>query len=152
LRVGMKNGEFIVDPPEGEVSDLDLNIAAKPGAVLMVEAGANFLTEEQMLDAITHAHKLMEPLFEAQEEIRRAIGKQKREDPPPARYEALVAEVTKVASPLVAKAFAIPGKQDRTKALKKVDDEVMTQVNPDGDSGKKRQVKAVLEELQYRYL
>ena len=36
LRVGMKDGQYIIDPKEGSGSDLDLNIAAKPGAVLMV--------------------------------------------------------------------------------------------------------------------
>jgi len=41
LRVGLKNGEYVIDPLEGEadVKDLDLNIACSPEAVLMVEAG-----------------------------------------------------------------------------------------------------------------
>ena len=42
LRIGMENGKFILDPKQGQAGDLDLNVAAKPGAVLMVEAGANF--------------------------------------------------------------------------------------------------------------
>ena len=59
LRLGMKDGEYIVDPVEGteETLDLDLNIACKEDAVLMVEAGAQFLSEEQMIDAIEYAHK-----------------------------------------------------------------------------------------------
>lgn len=44
----------------------------------MVEAGANFLSEDQMLDAITHAHKLMEPVFQMQLSLQKEMGKTKR--------------------------------------------------------------------------
>ena len=75
LRLGMKDGEYIVDPVEGteETLDLDLNIACKEDAVLMVEAGAQFLSEEQMIDAIEYAHKTMQPLFEMQREIQKKL-------------------------------------------------------------------------------
>ena len=71
LRIGMKDGQFTVDPGENEEGDLELNIACNPDAVLMVEAGANFLAEEKMLDAIDYARELMKPLFAAQLKCRK---------------------------------------------------------------------------------
>jgi polyribonucleotide nucleotidyltransferase len=150
LRVGMKDGQYIIDPKEGQGGDLDLNIAAKPGAVLMVEAGANFLTEEQMLDAITHAHKLMEPVFQMQLAIQKEIGKPKRTVNPPAWDKDLLAKVNDMATPLVNKAFSIASKVDRKNALSTVTKDVLTAVNPAGDSSVTKVVKKMLEEVQFR--
>jgi polyribonucleotide nucleotidyltransferase len=149
LRVGMKDGKYIIDPKEGEGGDLDLNIAAKPGALLMVEAGANFLSEEQMLDAISHAHKLMEPVFEMQNSIRKEIGKQKRAFSPPAWDKDLHKKVKDIATPLVTKAFTIASKIDRKNALSIVTKDVLTAVNPNGESAITKVVKKMLEDVQF---
>ena len=149
LRVGMKDGQYIIDPKEGQGGDLDLNIAAKPGAVLMVEAGANFLSEEQMLDAITHAHKLMEPVFAMQLSIQKEIGKPKRAVNPPAWDKDLVKKVHDMATPLVNKAFTIASKVDRKNALSTLTKDVLTAVNPAGDSSTTKIIKKVLEEVQF---
>ena len=149
LRVGMKEGKYIIDPKEGEGGDLDLNIAAKPGALLMVEAGANFLSEEQMLDAISHAHKLMEPVFEMQNSIRKEIGKPKRAFSPPAWDKELHKKVQDIATPLVTKAFTIASKADRKTALSSVTKDVLTSVNPNGESAITKVVKKMLEEVQF---
>ena len=152
VRLGMKNGEFIFDPHENEVSDLDLTVAAKPGAVLMVEAGANFLSETQMLDAISHAHKLMEPLFAIQEQIRKDIGKPKRDVTPPARDQDLFKDITSKASGPIADAFSIRLKQDRQKAVKTVCKKIAEELNPTGDSKRGKQISTILEEIQYKSL
>ncbi len=149
LRVGMKDGKYIIDPKEGEGGDLDLNVAAKPGALLMVEAAANFLSEEQMLDAISHAHKLMEPVFEMQESIRKEIGKQKRSFSPPAWDKDLVKKVHDIATPLVTRAFTIASKIERKTALSSVTKDVLTSVNPKGESAVTKVVKKILEEVQF---
>lgn len=150
LRVGMKDGKFIIDPKEGQGGDLDLNIAAKPGAVLMVEAGANFLSEEQLLDAITYAHKLMEPVFEMQYSIQKEIGKPKRAVNPPAWDPELVKKVNEMATPLVNKAFTIASKVDRKTALSSLTKDVLTAVNPNGESSVTKVVKKILEDVQFR--
>ena len=61
VRVGLIEGNFVVNPdedsllPDGE-SELDLVVAGTSEAILMVEAGANEVTEQQMLDALDIAH------------------------------------------------------------------------------------------------
>lgn len=57
LRIGMQDGAFIVQNDEAAVSDLELNIACKEDAILMVEAGASFLSEEKMIEAFEYAQK-----------------------------------------------------------------------------------------------
>jgi polyribonucleotide nucleotidyltransferase len=150
LRIGLKNGEYIVDPVEGADTDLDLNVAAKPGALLMVEAGANFLSEEQMLDAISHAHKLMEPVYEMQLEVQKAIGKPKRSPPPPSVEPALKASVFEAASSLVRKAFSIHSKQERRNALSTLTKDVISSLNPAGDDKITSKIKKSLEDVQYK--
>lgn len=150
LRVGMKDGQYVIDPKEGEAGDLDLNIAAKPGAVLMVEAGANFLSEDQLLDAITHAHKLMEPVFQMQQAIQKEIGKAKRTVKTPDWDKDLVKKVNDMAMPLVNQAFTIASKSDRKNALSTLTKDVLTTVNPGNDSSVTKIVKKILEDVQFR--
>jgi len=149
LRVGMKGGEYVIDPALEETIELDLNIAAKPGAVLMVEAGANFLSEQQMLDAITHAHRLMEPLFELQIQLQKEIGKPKREVPGPSWDATFADDVRRAARPLIAEAFAIREKLARRKALSDASAKVMKDLNPDGESVKVKHIAKLVEEVQY---
>ncbi len=150
LRVGMVDGKYVIDPKHGQGGDLDLNIAAKPGGVLMVEAGANFLSEEQMLDAISHAHKLMEPVFEMQIALQKEIGQKKRTVAAPAWDSAIQNKVNEMAMPLVKKAFTIAGKAERKSALSSVTKDVISAANPTGDGSTTKQIKKMLEDVQFR--
>lgn len=81
VRVGLIDGEFVVDPliTEMENSSLDLRIAAKRDAIIMVEAGANEVDEETIAEALEFGHQAVMPLLDLQEEMRAALGKEKRE-------------------------------------------------------------------------
>lgn len=152
LRIGMKDGQYILDPKTGQEGDLDLNIAAKPGAVLMVEAGAKFLTEEQMLDAINYAHQLMEPVFDMQIALQKEIGKPKRPILGNGWNQEIQKKVFDLATPLVANAFRIAGKAERRNAISTLTKEVITAVNPANDSAVTKQIKKMLEEVQFRVM
>jgi polyribonucleotide nucleotidyltransferase len=152
LRIGMKDGQYLLDPKTGFEGDLDLNIAAKPGALLMVEAGANFLTEEQMLDAINYAHKLMEPVFEMQIALQKSIGKPKRSVSEPAWDATVKKKVYEMATPLVQKAFSIHAKAERKNAISILSKDVITAANPTGDSTTTKHIKKMLEDVQFRVM
>ncbi len=64
VRIGRKDGQFIVFPTFAEMqgSDLDLLVAGTPDAIAMVEAGANELTETQMIEALELAHKTIKEI------------------------------------------------------------------------------------------
>ncbi len=81
VRVGRIEGEFIINPTfqQMEVSDLDLRLAGTREAILMVECGADEIPEDVLVEALELGHKAIQPLIEAQEAMRAAIGKPKQE-------------------------------------------------------------------------
>jgi polyribonucleotide nucleotidyltransferase len=83
VRVGLIDGQFVFNPTSSQMekSLLDLRLAGTQDAIIMVECGANEITEEQMLDALQQGHAAMQPVIELQEKMRAEIGKPKREFP-----------------------------------------------------------------------
>ncbi|MGB4768590.1 MAG: polyribonucleotide nucleotidyltransferase [Candidatus Saccharimonas sp.] len=78
LRVGRVNGEFkaFLTPEEREASDLDLVVAGIESGVVMVEAGANEVDEEVVIEAIAWAHKAMQPAIVLQKELAEKVAKE----------------------------------------------------------------------------
>jgi polyribonucleotide nucleotidyltransferase len=81
VRVGRIDGRFIVNPTFAQLknSDLDLRIAGTRDVILMVEAGANEVLEEDMAAALEFGHKAIQPLIDIQEKMASEIGKPKRD-------------------------------------------------------------------------
>jgi polyribonucleotide nucleotidyltransferase len=77
LNLGYLEDKYILNPSSDLNLDLNLTIAAKPQGVVMVEANANFISEEKILECIEYAHKEMKPVFEAQLELKEEFGKDK---------------------------------------------------------------------------
>ena len=79
--VGRVDGKLVINPAveEREKSDLNLTVAGTKDAINMVEAGANELTEEEMLDALMFGHEAIKKLCEFEESIIKEVGKPKRE-------------------------------------------------------------------------
>jgi polyribonucleotide nucleotidyltransferase len=80
VRIGLVEGELVVNPslPELESeSELDLIVVGTKEGLTMVEAGANRVPEERLLEALELAHGEILKLCEAQEELRRQAGKPK---------------------------------------------------------------------------
>ncbi len=84
VRMGYVDGRLVVNPTQSQLekSTLDLMIAATPDAVMMVEAGANRVSERLVLDAIAQAHAEIRALCVIQEELRAEVGKAKRDFTP----------------------------------------------------------------------
>ena len=79
--VGRVDGKLVINPTveEREKSDLNLAVAGTKEAINMVEAGAQELSEEEMLDALMFGHDAIKTLCEFQEKIIAEVGKPKRE-------------------------------------------------------------------------
>lgn len=93
VRVGMIDGQYIINPTieQAKVSRLNLAVAGTKDAILMVEAGAKEISEDEMLDAIWFGHEEIKKLVEWQEQIMAEVGKPKMEVPvyePPAELAA----------------------------------------------------------------
>lgn len=81
IRIGMKDGEFIINPNfiEIEEGDLDIIVAGSKDAILMIEGDANEVSEETFINALELAHKEMQPIIEMQEELAKLAGQEKLE-------------------------------------------------------------------------
>src|SRR2546428_7107234 len=80
VRVGLIDGQFVVNPTLRESEDngeLDLIVVGTKEGLTMVEAGANEIPEEKILEALELAHGEILKLCEAQEDLRRQAGKPK---------------------------------------------------------------------------
>src|SRR5215831_13800159 len=79
VRVGKLDGDFVVNPDEEslETLDMDLVVSGTEDAILMVECGANGVTEAEVLDALDIAHSEIKKLTAAMEELRKEAGKEK---------------------------------------------------------------------------
>ena len=84
VRIGLIEGRYIVNPTYDEVreSRLNLIVAGTEEAIVMVEAGANEVSEEIMVEALMVAHKEINRLCRWQKELYKALEIQKREVTP----------------------------------------------------------------------
>ena len=81
VRVGRIDGNFVINPTlaQREKSDINLTVAGTKEAIMMVEAGANEVPEEVMLDAIFFGHEEIKKIVEFIEEVVAEIGQPKQE-------------------------------------------------------------------------
>lgn len=80
-RVGYIDGELVIEPTvsQMEQSALDLRVAGTVDALLMVEAGANEVSEAVMIEALRRAHEAIQDVIRIQNEMRETLGKPKRD-------------------------------------------------------------------------
>jgi polyribonucleotide nucleotidyltransferase len=119
VRVGRVDGQLIANPTleQIEASDVEIVVSGSKDAVMMVEGEADFLTEAEMLDAIFFGHQALQPLIEAQQELARLVGVDKRPFEVAAVDPDLEAKVAALAEAGVRKAVSIRTKQERYAAL-----------------------------------
>ncbi|KAK9829222.1 hypothetical protein WJX72_004572 [[Myrmecia] bisecta] len=127
VRVGLLPDQgFVINPTEQqrELSRLDMVIAGTAEAVLMVEGYCDFLTEEQVLEAVRAGSEAIATICTAVEEWARAVGKAKRHDVihPPAHLDD---SLEAYAGKQIENAFRIPGKQARGEAVAAIKERVL---------------------------
>lgn len=95
VRIGLIEGRYIVNPTYDEVRDSRLNliVAGTEEAIVMVEAGAEEVSEEIMVEALMLAHKEINRLCRWQKELYKALDVKKREVVPPVLNEEMLGEI-----------------------------------------------------------
>ena len=99
-RIGLIDGEFIVNPTADQqlVSDLALTVASTAEKVIMIEAGANEVPEDKMIEAIFKAHEVNKEIIKFIERIVEECGKEKHEyehiDTPEDLWDDMVSFIT----------------------------------------------------------
>jgi len=150
VRIGRVNGKFVVNPDKNalEVSELNLVVAGTKDAVMMVEAGADGLSEDTMIDAIELAHREIKNIVAKIEELQAKAGKPKRVLQVEAIDEDIEQAVRKVAAEPICEAMYIPGKAERQDRFAQILQEAIETVAGE-DADRKAKVKKVFADLEY---
>jgi polyribonucleotide nucleotidyltransferase len=157
VRIGQDGeGNFLVNPDEEWLleSPLDLVVAGTEEAILMVEAGANEITEAEILDALDIAHAEIKRLCEAQHELRRKAGKDKIELTPPQVDESILGEIRSRFGDALDAATQVPDKLERQDATKAVEEEVLealgtgAELDEDGAVARRAEVQRAFDKLE----
>lgn len=150
VRIGRVNGEFVVNPDKRawEMSELNLVVAGTKDAVMMVEAGADGLSEDMMIDAIELAHREIQRIVAKIEELQTKAGKAKRVLQMEAIDPEIEQAVRKVVAEPICEAMYIPGKAEREDRFKQILQEAIETVAGE-DADRKAKVKKVFADLEY---
>ena len=119
VRIGRNNGAWIMNPTQSQLdeSDIDIFLSGSKDAIVMVEGGAQMVPEEQILEALFAGHAAIQPLIEVQEQIRREIGRPKREVPLARLDQAILKRVEELALAKLKQALDVPEKLERYKRI-----------------------------------
>jgi polyribonucleotide nucleotidyltransferase len=152
VRVGRVDGKFVLNPTEEELdkSDLDVIVAGSKDAVVMMEGGAQEVSEEDMIAVIGFAHREMQPVIALQSEIASKFGKKKLVITPPQADSDLVNKVKGMLEGKLKQVVTIPTKQERYAAIDVLKKGILTAVVPEGDeAGIGKLVEALIEDERY---
>jgi len=126
--VGRVDGELVINPTveQEEKSDLHLTVAGTKDAIMMVEAGADEVPEEVMLQAILFGHQAIKGIIALIEEMVREVGQPKLEVQVTEPEPELVEAVETFATEKLSAALQIPDKQERQDAIDGVIEETLS--------------------------
>ncbi|MCY7900749.1 polyribonucleotide nucleotidyltransferase [Bacillus inaquosorum] len=150
VTVGRIDDQFIINPTvdQLEKSDINLVVAGTKDAINMVEAGAEEVPEETMLEAIMFGHEEIKRLIAFQEEIVAAVGKEKSEITLYEVDEELSEKVKALAEEDLLKAIQVHEKHAREDAINEVKNAVVAKFeDEEHDEDTIKQVKQILSKM-----
>ncbi len=130
VRIGWIEGQFVVNPSVDamKTSRLDLILAGTEEAILMIEGQADFLTEEEMLEAIALGQRAIQEICHCLTQWSQKIGKPKQRHALRQIAPAVTHAVHAKAATLLTAALRISNKQEREKTLSEIQASVMEQL------------------------
>jgi polyribonucleotide nucleotidyltransferase len=150
VRVGTVGGKLTLNPTiqQMDESDLDLVVAGTRDSIMMIEAGARQVTEDFLVEALALAQEGIRELCDAQEELRRAVGKPKLPIAPPVDNSEKLAPVVAYLKERVRAKLRNPDKAQRETGLDLLKAEAVTQfVKEEGSLVLAEEVAASYEEI-----
>jgi polyribonucleotide nucleotidyltransferase len=150
VRVGLVEDEFVINPTaeQMEASQLDLRMAGTEEAILMVEAGAEEVHEEVLLQALQTGQAAIQPIIALQKQMREELGKPKNQDYPVLTIEErdrerIVSRIGDRVAQLVAQPMT---KEERSQATDALEDEILGSFVED-ETIETRDIKTVFGQL-----
>ena len=149
--VGRVNGKLVLNPTveELENSDINLTVAGTKKAINMVEAGAKQVSEDDMLEALLFAHEEIKRLCEFQEEIQKAIGKEKMVPDLFKIPEELEKSIREFAEPELIPAISTHEKLAREAAIEAVNEKTREHFNEIFENDEKLSLQEIEENKKY---
>src|SRR5262250_965647 len=129
VRVGRINKQWVINPTQSQLleSDTDIFLSGSRDAIVMVEGGAKVVPEDEILEALFKGHEAIQPLLQIQEEIRRELGKPKRQVPLATLDPAVVRRVEELATAKLKQAIEVPEKLERYRQIAEVKNAIVPQ-------------------------
>jgi polyribonucleotide nucleotidyltransferase len=152
VRVGLVDGQFIVNPtfPQRKQSKLDLVVAGTRDGIVMVEAGANEVTEDEAITALETAHNAIKQIVEGIDGLAREAGRTKLAKPEQTINAELKAHVDQSYHAL-ADAMRIKGKLVNYATVAKVEKDMLAAL-PESLADNKLEAKGLFHAMQERAL
>ena len=149
VRIGRIDGRWVINPTQSQLleSDMDIFLSGSRDAIVMVEGGAKMVPEDEILEALFTGHEAIQPLLQIQEDIRREIGKPKRQVPLAELDAAIVRQVEQLALSKLQQAIEIPEKLERYKQIGEIKGEVVAQMLAEFPQ-KEKDIKGAFDELK----
>lgn len=125
VRVGRIDGEYVINPTVSELkaSDIDMVVGGTRDSVLMIEGEMDEISEIEMLEAIKVAHASIAKLCDFQDELRKELGKEKREFIPSKVDDTIESEVKALAEQKMIEVIGIGlGKEEYNAKIKDIKD------------------------------
>ncbi len=147
-QIGMVNGEFVVNPSQADWDngDLQLTVASTSEKVIMIEAGANEVKEEKMIEAIYMAHDINQTIIAFINQIVAEIGKEKHEYTSCAIPEEMFAAIKEIVPPAeMEEAVFTDEKQIREENIRQIKERL------EEAFAENEEWLAVLDEAVYQY-
>jgi polyribonucleotide nucleotidyltransferase len=149
VRIGRIDGNFIVNPSMEELckSDINLVVAGTREAIVMVEGGAVFVPEDDLLEALDIAHKAIQPIIDLQEELRQKVGRPKQTFAVHEKPQELVEAVKALALESIRAVMTTPEKMLRKEKKKALHEQVVSSLiekYPDAQ----KEIEEILDDLE----
>lgn len=151
VRVAMINNEFIINPTiaEMESSCLDLVLAGTEDAILMIEGYCNFLTEDQLLEAVEEGHNAIKKICECLLDFQKLAGKTKNLEGLRLVPDELMVEIESLSKDKLSKALELADKAERELAFDTIKTSVMEALFPENEEPKFNPVDAKIAFKKY---
>jgi len=149
VRVGKINGQLVVNPTNSQLkeSTLNLTVAGAPQGLVMVEAGAQMVQEEEVLEALFFAQEQLKPILELIKSMRQEIGRPKREVPEPPDNSDLRQKIEDLGRDTILAAMTQPEKEARHLAMDQVKQDILAELGPEIE-GREKEAKNLIAEVK----
>ncbi len=153
VRVGLVDGKYVVNPTYKELrqSQLNLVVAGSEEAIVMVEAGAQEVSEEVMIEALMFGHGEIRKLCQLQRAMFETLGIRKREFTPPALNEEMLKELEEKYSAELREALDVQNKTklESNRAVEELKRRIVESY-PEADEAKRQEVADLFDRLKER--